>query len=96
MNALSNTNEIVNWCKQIQTLKDVDTINDEITSVHKVMLDVLAPERVFKIRDDTQVINSEIEAIKKRRNRKFILYKKTGAPGYLLEAKKLSKTIQLG
>ncbi len=56
-------------------VNDASVVNNELESMHNVILYVLAPYRAFRTRNDKQKINSEIEALKKMRNRMFIKYK---------------------
>jgi hypothetical protein len=49
---------------------------------------------VFRTREDTQEVNSRLEALKKRRNWKYREYKKTGSGTCLIEAQRLSKKIK--
>lgn len=78
----------------IPRLQDPDVANEVLNEYLLEILDMLAPKRAFRMRNDKQIFNSEVEALKKRRNRKYILFKKTGNPGYLKTAQKLSKDLK--
>ena len=82
-------------CNQAKDSINSDKLHAQIRDIHIGILDVLAPMRAFRVRDDLQIINSSIEALKKKRNREFIKYKKTGNPDYLLKSRKLTKTLRM-
>jgi hypothetical protein len=88
------SDEVKNTLDDVHLMSDPNEINSSITEVHSLILDTFAPLRGFCVHNDKQVINSEIEAIKKRRNRKFIMFKKTGINGYLKTAQKLSRDLK--
>jgi hypothetical protein len=94
VHAIIKSKEMSERIDSIKELNDAESLNREITSIQDLILRVLAPLRAFRTRDEKQIINSEVEALKKRRNRKFIMYKKTGNSGYLREAKNLSKKLK--
>ena len=54
----------------------------------------LIPKRVVRLRDECEFENSRIEAMKKRRDRAWKKFKKTGQEKYLQLSKSLTKTLQ--
>ncbi len=52
VNAISNSDEIKSWMNDIRALDDVDEINDQLREIHGVYLNVLAPLRAFRTRDE--------------------------------------------
>ena len=86
---------INNMCLDtIEEINDGDHLHNRVKAIHTEILNTLAPLRTFRVRDDLQLVNSSIEALKKKRNRKFIMYKKTNNPAYLEQAQALSKKLK--
>ncbi len=77
-----------------EALMDVESLNEGIKRVHHYILEKLAPFRVFRMRSDSQLTNSSIEALKKKRNRAYRSYSKTGDESYLKKSKDLSKKLK--
>ncbi len=77
-----------------ERIDDVSLLNEKITKIYKYALDRLAPQQVFIMRRDNHIVKSAIEAMKKRRNRKFVQYKKTGNSAYLRESEILTKKLK--
>jgi hypothetical protein len=66
---------------------------DNIQEVYKATLDEIAPIRVIRLKEG-QIVNTKIEALKKRRNHYLKKYKKTQNPKHLELAKSFSATIK--
>ncbi len=73
---------------------DAEVLNEKLKNIHQTLLDELAPLRSIRTRNDTQIINSTIEALKKKRNRMFIKYKKTQDARYLLKSQELTRKLK--
>ncbi len=71
-----------------------DRVNGAIKNIHNEILERLAPERVFIMRRENQIINSALEALKKKKNRMIKKYRKTDSGKYLLRAQILSKKLK--
>jgi hypothetical protein len=73
---------------------DPDTLNEAIANIHRYVMNKLAPERVFRLRAPDQQINSSVEALKKKRDRAYKHYKKTGDAESLHRSQELSKKLK--
>ncbi len=58
--------DVASLLVEAETIDDIDLLNEKITEVYKYILYKLAPPRVFIMRRDNHIVNSEIEAVKKR------------------------------
>lgn len=73
---------------------DVEELNNRIKAIHTHILDELAPYRVFRLRNDQQQLSSSVEALKKKRNRAYREFKKTGNKSYLEKSQDLTKDLK--
>jgi len=81
---------LIKWTTKYSQIQGVGPL-DVIIQV----LEKLAPYRVIRFRDNMgQLVNTRIEKKKKRRNRLFIRYKKTGNIDDLKSSKAISKEIK--
>jgi len=67
---------------------------DNVTSAIIETLNAVAPKRVMKLRNESEFENSKIAFVKKKRDRAFKNFKKTGDPKYLKKSKQLSKKLK--
>ncbi len=82
--------EILNQMAQISTSElTISTISNILTST----LNLLAPKRVIRVKED-QLISPKLEALKKKRDRLFKKFKKFGNPKHLAKSDELSKSIK--
>jgi len=69
-----------------------------LNEVHHNILEKLAPTRTVRLRDPSNIVNPRIEKVKKKRDRLYRKYKKTGNPALLtsvkLESRRLKNVIK--
>jgi len=78
----------------IQLSSTTDEIVANINKLQLEILDTLAPMRVVKLRRATDIVDSHVSALIKKRNRLFKRYNSSGLVKYQLEARSLTKTIK--
>jgi hypothetical protein len=65
-----NNHEITELMREASAIDDPGVLNEIITTIHSQLLNKLAPIRVFRTRNEHQIICLSVEALKKRRNRR--------------------------
>lgn len=83
---------IDNKLNQIST-NQLDLSLDNIKEIYSDVLEEIAPYRVIRTKDD-QIVNTKIEALKKRRDRYLKKFKKTRDPKHLELAKSFTTTVK--
>jgi hypothetical protein len=79
--------------EKLRQISRTDLSLTEIQDLYKSSLDELAPHRVVRV-SEGQMVNTKIEALKKRRDRYLKKYKKSRNPKHLELAKSFTNTIK--
>jgi len=83
--------------EHMETLRlatDADDLNSRLAAFHRYVLNRICPERVVRLRRQGQVVDNQIEKLKKRRDRQLKLYHKHKDVFYLDFADSLSKQLR--
>jgi len=73
---------------------DGESLLSLVNNFHLRILNELAPERVVKTRRNTDIVDSKVNSIKKKRDRLYLKYKKTGDEFYLNASNALTKEMK--
>jgi len=84
------------WPKHLHLLDSQDDVRNLqiINSCLVAVSNEVAPKRVVKLRSQKEFVNSKIEAVKKKRDRTFKKFKKTGDIKYKDKARELTKVLK--